>query len=507
MLQGLLGGFAAVLEPTNLVLVFLGTALGLVVGALPGFSSPMAIVVLLPLTYRMPALSALVVMMGVYVGTKLGGSFPAILLRTPGTPAAACTALDGYPMAENGEAGRALGLATMGSTFGSLFGWVMAIVFVPLLSLIAIRATNADIAMIGILGLIMVSAFLRGSMLRGAIGVLVGLLIATIGLDPITAVGRFTFGQFELISGIPFAAALVGFFGITVVLSDLGMIGKRSTVVATKVNLALPGVAELKRYWSSIVIGGLYGVAFGAVPGVGAEASPWMSYATVRNRSKHPERFGTGEAEGIVAPEATNNANNGGTLVPMLTLGIPGDGSTAVMLGALILHGVTPGVRLMQTDGTLVYGILASLLISTVFMFLIAWKAIRYFIVVLQQDRGWLFPYVLVLATLGAFSSMNSMFPVYVAIFFGVVGFVFEKSGFPVVTIVLGIILGPIIEQNVRVALALSNNGWLTFVDSPLRIVIASVIVGLIGLEVLKGVSRMRSGMRLRQRIVDEEVV
>ena len=506
MLEGLLGGFAAVLEPTNLVLVFLGTALGLLVGALPGFSSPMAIVVLLPLTYKMPTLSALVVMMGVYVGTKLGGSFPAILLRTPGTPAGACTALDGYPMAERGEAGRALGFATIGSTFGSLFGWVLAVVFVPVLSLIAIRATNADIAMIGILGLVMVSAFLRGSMVRGIIGVLVGLLVATIGLDPITAVPRFTFGRYELISGVPFAAALVGFFGITVVLSDLAKIGKRSSLVSTKINLSLPTFKDLKRYWSSIVIGGLYGVAFGAVPGVGAEASPWMSYATARNRSKHPERFGTGMPEGILAPEATNNANNGGTLVPMLTLGIPGDGSTAVMLGALILHGVTPGVRLMQTDGPLVYGILASLFVSTIFMFLIAWKAIRYFIQVLQQDRGWLFPYILVLATLGAFSSMNSLFPVYVAIFFGVVGYVFEKCGFPVVTIVLGIILGPIIEQNIRVALALSNNGWLTFVDSPLRVLIVGVIVVLFAMEVVKATKRMRDGDKAREVDQNAEV-
>jgi putative tricarboxylic transport membrane protein len=195
MIEGILAGFGQCLMPMNLFLIFIGTALGLLVGALPGFSSPMAIVVLLPLTYHMNALPALLVMIGVYVGTKLGGSFPAILLRTPGTPAGACTALDGYPMAQKGEAGKALGYATMGSTFGGVFGWILAITCVPFLSKVAVKSSNADIALIGILGLIMVSAFVRGSMVRGLIGVVFGLLIATIGLDPIDASPRFLFGK------------------------------------------------------------------------------------------------------------------------------------------------------------------------------------------------------------------------------------------------------------------------------------------------------------------------
>lgn len=491
MIEGLTAGFAACLLPYNLFLIFVGTALGILVGALPGFSSPMAIVVLIPLTYHMSALPALLVMMGVYVGTKLGGSFPAILLRTPGTPAGACTALDGYPMAQKGKAGLALGYATMGSTFGGFFGWILAVTCVPLLSKVAVKSSNADIALIGIMGLIMVSAFVRGSMARGLLGVVLGLLVATIGLDPIDAKPRFLFGNYDLISGVPFAAALVGFFGIAVVLSDIKMIGTRSDVVTSKVNLTLPKLSELKKYWSNILIGGLYGTAFGSIPGVGAEGSPWIAYATARNKSKHPEKFGTGIPEGIITPEATNNANNGGTMVPMLTLGIPGDGSTAVMLGAMILHDITPGVTLMQSDGPLVYGLLAGLFISTIFMFLISWKAIRYFIIVLQQDRAWLFPFILVLATLGAFSSMNSLFPVYVAIVFGVVGYVMEKCNFPVVTAVLGIILGPIIEQNIRIALALSDNDWSTFVGTPVRIVIVAICAGLLLWEVYKGIQNL----------------
>ncbi|MFQ5936058.1 MAG: tripartite tricarboxylate transporter permease [Acidiferrobacterales bacterium] len=492
MLDDLLGGFANVFTAWNLTFTFLGTTLGILVGALPGLSSPMAIIVLLPLTYGMDTLPALLVMMGVYVGTKLGGSFSAILLRTPGTPAGACTALDGHPMAQKGEAGKALGYATMGSTFGGLFGWIIAVTCVPLLATIAVKSSNADIALIGVVGLILVSAFVRGSMLRGLVGVLLGLMISTIGLDPMDATERLTFGSLDLMGGVPFTAALIGFFGISVVLSDLELVGRRSHIASSAVNMALPSVRDLARRWQALFIGGFYGTGVGAIPGVGAEGATWLAYATVRNKSKHPQRFGRGEPDGILAPESTNNAVTGGTMVPMLTLGIPGDGSTAVMLGALILHGIEPGVMLMRNHGDLVNALLAGLLVATIFMFVIAWTAIRYFILLLQQDRSWLFPFVLVLATIGAFASANTFFPVFVALILGVVGYLLEKRNFPVVTIVLGIILGPIIEQNIRLALALSDGDWTTFVGTWPRQLLAGVIILLITWEIYKHIQDMR---------------
>jgi putative tricarboxylic transport membrane protein len=494
MLQGILSGFGEVLAIWNLVLIFLGTTLGILVGALPGLSSPMAIIVLLPLTYGMEAVPALLVMMGVYVGTKLGGSFSAILLRTPGTPASACTALDGYPMGQRGEAGKALGYATMGSTVGGLFGWLIAVTGVPLLAKIAVKSTNADIALVAIVGLIMVSAFVRGSMMRGLIGVLIGLILGTVGLDPMDATERMTFGSIDLMDGIPFTAALIGFFGIAVVLSDIEMIGRTTHVVSGKVNMALPSFRDLARRWQTLLIGGCIGTGVGAIPGVGAEGATWLSYAVVRNKSKTPEKFGQGEPDGILAPETTNNATTGGTMVPMLTLGIPGDGSTAVMLGALILHGVEPGVMLMRTHAELVNALLASLLIATIFMFFIAWTAIRYFILVLQRDRSWLFPFVLVLASVGAFAISNTLFPVIVALCLGVVGYILEKRNFPVVTIVLGVILGPIIEQNLRLALALSDGDWTTFVGTWPRQIIFTGIVCLILWEIYKNIQTMQGG-------------
>lgn len=492
-MEPLLAGFASVLEPFNFLLVFGGTALGILVGALPGLSSPMAIIVLLPLTYTMAPLPALLAMVGVYVGTKLGGSFSAILLRTPGTPAGACTALDGFPMAQRGEAGRALGLATAGSALGGVFGWVIAVTFIPLLAKIAIKSTNADIALIGILGLLMVSAFVRGSTLKGLIGVILGLLIGTVGLDPITAAPRFTFGSLGLMEGVPFAAALIGFFGIAVILADMDLVGRRSELVSRDVMIKLPSLREIGRRWQAVVIGGLYGTGVGAVPGVGAEGATWLAYATVRNKSKDRDKFGTGHPDGIVAPEATNNAVTGGTMVPMLTLGIPGDGSTAVMLGAFVMHGIEPGVLLMQTSSDLVYGILAGLLVATVCMSVIGLTAIRAFVYVLTKDRSWLFPFVLVLATVGAFASSNSVFPVYIAIAFGVVGFVLERLGFPIVTVVLGIILGPVIEYNARVALAISGGDWVVFMGAPHRAGICLLIVALFAWEIFQSLRNNRT--------------
>ncbi|MDR0466254.1 MAG: tripartite tricarboxylate transporter permease, partial [Deltaproteobacteria bacterium] len=389
MFADILMGFEQIATWYNIWMIFAGVALGILVGALPGLSSPMAIIMLLPLTYSLPGMPAMLIMMGVYVGTKLGGSYSAILLRTPGTPAAACTVLDGHPMALQGKAAEALGYATMGSTVGGLIGWITASLCVPLIAAIAVKSGPADIALVGLAGLVMVSSFVRGSMLKGLIGMLLGLLLATVGLDPQDATPRMTFGLEELFGGVDFAAALVGFFGIAVVLSDLHRIQDGMTRIRGKVGLVLPPVRELFQRWRAIVIGAFYGLFVGAVPGVGAEGSAWLAYATVRKNSKDPDSFGKGNPDGILAPEASNNAVTGGTMLPMLTLGLPGDGSTAIMLGALLLHGLTPGITLVKDSPEIVYGLLAGLGVAHVFMFLLGVLAIRPYILLLQNARAW----------------------------------------------------------------------------------------------------------------------
>ncbi len=482
-------GFAtAAFDPLNLVVMVLGTFIGLVVGALPGFSSPMAIVILLPITFhlKIPAITALLLLMSVYVGTKCGGSYPAILLRTPGTPAGACTALDGHAMVKQGKAGRAIGLSIVGSTVGGIVGWCIAVVSVPLLGAVAIHSRPEDIAMIGLLGLVLVCAFVRGNIIRGLMGVFFGLIISTIGQDANDGAARFVFDIADLNAGIPFAAALVGFFGISVVLSDIKELDVKQIVSGEGLRLDLPSIKETLSYWKALLIGSFYGTIIGAIPGVGAEGSTWVAYATVKNKDKDPSRFGQGAPEGVLTPESTNNANCGGTMVPMLTLGIPGDSSTAIMLGALVLYGVDPGVTMMRDQPALVYSLLAGLLLSTIFMFFIARISCNFFIKVLKQDRVWLFPAILVLATMGAFAAQNNMFPVYIALIFGIIGFFFEKTNFSVVPTVLAIILGPVIERNARAALATTAGEWMVFIDTWWRAGMLVLIVYLLVSNIYK---------------------
>lgn len=473
--------------PMNLLITAIGAFLGILVGAIPGLSSPMVIVVLLPLTYSMEPLPALLLLIAIYEASKLGGSFPAVLLRTPGTPAAACTCLDGHAMAEKGKAGLAIGYSTVGSLVGGIFSFLACLFCAPAIASIALKAANADIALIGALGLIMVCIFSRGNIIKGLIGVALGLLISSVGADPINGTSRFTFGNYKLISGIPFVAALTGMFAVGTVLSDMKAIGKRSGAAQTNgVKVELPTFKETVKYWKELLIGAVYGVLVGAIPGVGAEGSTWLAYANAQKISKHPEKFGTGIPEGIVSAESSNNAVTGGALIPMLTLGIPGDGSTAIMLGALMLQGLNPGVTLFRDNPELTYGMIAGLLSSSVFMFLIGWKLIKPFVAMLSKDRSWIFPFVIVFASIGAFADSNTTTPVIMAALFGLLAYFMQKNGFPIVTMVLAIILGPVVETNARTALVFSKGSWLTFGETWLRKIIILVAVFLIVSEVVR---------------------
>lgn len=480
----ILGNIAQAFTPFNLLLTLIGAALGMIVGSIPGLSPPMAIVMLLPLTYKMETLPALLLLIAIYNASKLGGSYPAILLRTPGTPSAACTCLDGFAMADKGKAGLALGYATFASTFGGLFGFISCLLLAPAVSKIALKTTPADIALIGAVGLVMVCIFSRKSIIKGLIGTALGLLISTVGADPVNGSLRYTFGNFNLVSGIAFISALVGVFAIGTVLSDTKIIGTKSYVSDKKVKIEMPKFFETLKYWKELTIGAFYGVFVGAIPGVGAEASTWLAYATAKKRSKHPELYGTGIPEGILAPEASNNAVTGGALIPMLTLGIPGDASTAIMIGAIMLQGLNPGVTLFRDSPSLTYGMITGLLTSTIFMLIISLVAIKPFISMLNRDRSWIFPFVLIFSSIGAFADSNTVFPVFVAIAFGGLAYFMNKYGFPLVTMVLAIILGPVIEDNARIALIFSSGSWSIFYSTWPRVIIILIILYLILSEI-----------------------
>ena len=458
-------GILMALQPISLIYIIVGVFLGLFVGAIPGLSSPMAITVLIPLTYPLGALHAMYILIGIYVGTKLGGSFAAIMVRTPGTPAAACTVQDGYPMAKKGKADLALGYATYASTIGGLFGWLLLFIAAPIIALFAVKLTNADIAVLAFMGLIFVSTLSRGSMLKGLISVALGLLLSTIGMDPITGLPRYTFGITQLLGGLEFVSAMIGMFAITVVFSDINEVFKpKLKVIGARIKL--PKLKEFFKRWKALAVGIMWGSIMGPIPGVGSVASTWISYSFLKNRSQHPEKFGTGIPEGIMAPESSNNTVTGGAMIPMMTLGIPGDPSTAVMLGALMIHGFRPGPLFFIESSDLAYGIIGGMLFSNIFMFIIALISIGVFVRALGYKRSVIFPLVLVMAVVGSYANTNSLFSVWVALGFGVLGYFVEKYGFSVPCVILALILGPIIEENMRLALVLSRGSYLTFLKS-----------------------------------------
>jgi putative tricarboxylic transport membrane protein len=476
-------GILLALQPLNLLFIIFGTFLGLFVGAVPGLSSPMAITVLIPLTYGLGPYRAMYILLGIYVGTKLGGSFAAIMVRTPGTPAGACTALDGHPMALKGDGDLALGYATLASSFGGLMGWLLLFVAAPLISLIAVKFTNADVAVIAFVGLIFVATLSRTSMVKGLMSVALGLLLSTVGIDPITGFARYTFDIPQLLGGFDFVAAMIGMFAISVVFSDLEEVYKPSLRTG-KARMRFPSLKRFFQGWKALLYGTGWGAIMGPLPGVGSVGATWISYSSLKNQSKEPEKFGTGIPEGIMAPESANNMCTGGALIPMMTLGIPGDPSTAVMLGALLLHGFRPGPLFFGESPDLAYGIIGGMLLTNIMMGVLAIASIGFFVRVLGTRRGLIFPLVLIMAVVGSFATTNSMFSVWVGVGFGLVGYFLYKYGFSIPGVVLALILGPIIEENMRLALVIYRGSLAAFVSSIPSVIglIAAVLV--IGMEI-----------------------
>lgn len=489
----LLAGLLETLQPLNFLLLAIGSFLGLLVGVLPGLSSPMAIAVLIPLTYGMNPIPALMILIGIYIGTKTGGAYSAILVRTPGTPAAAATAVEGHPMALKGDAGQALGISVIASTYGGLISWVIAVVFAGTIGRYAVRISAADLAMIGIFALTMVAALSGRDTLKGLMAASIGLIVSSVGLDELTGVARLTFGHFQLMGGLPFLAAIIGLFAVGTVLYDVAGATKAAGAQA-QLNFSLPSLRLLREIRWSMDVGTAFGTVLGIIPGVGADTAGWLSYAHIKRRLKN-RKFGEGVPEGVAAPEAANNAVTGGAVLPMLTLGIPGDASTAVMLGALMLYGLQPGPLFFTESPEVAYGFLAALGVANITTLIIALVMVRPFVAILRLNRSVLYGSVLVLALVGGFAGTNATFDMAVVIGFGIVGFLMEKYGFSIPAMALGIILGPLIESNFRRALMISRGDATVFLTSPISLA-CIVILGLIFVRFLvrQGRARRRAG-------------
>jgi putative tricarboxylic transport membrane protein len=441
---------------------FLGVLWGILGGALPGISPSIAMAILLPMTYGMQPVTAMVLLASVYVGAEYGGSIPAILIRTPGTNSAAATTIDGYEMARQGRAGEALGISLLAGLVGGLFGLVVLVVATKPLATVALAFTPMAYFALGVLGISVIASLSSGSLLKGVLAALLGLMISMVGSDPVSGVSRFTFGQPELLAGIKPLLVMVGLFAVSEMLVQISE-PPWAQADARNTRLKLPDWPMMKRLARPTAIGCAIGTFEGVTPGAGGTVAAFMSYSEARRWSRHPEEFGQGSPEGVAAPESANNVVTATALVPLLSLGIPGSNSAAVLLGGFLVHGLQPGPMLFETAPQVVYGLYAGLLIANIAMLLIGLVILTPCIWLVNRPKPWLIAFILALVVSGVYSVHQSLFEVGLVLAIGALGYVLRLFRVPMLPMVLGVVLGFMIESNYRRSLLLSGGDHTIF--------------------------------------------
>jgi putative tricarboxylic transport membrane protein len=478
MLDGLVlfgQAIAGFLNPTSLALAFGATLVGLLMGCMPGLSATLAITLLTTLTLKMNSGDAILVLICAYNGAIYGGSRTAILLNIPGTAANAAACLDGHALARRGEAGRAMGIATAGSVLGTLFGLVCLALFTPVLGEIALSFGAFEFFWLALLGVVMSGNVVAADPLKGWIAGFFGIFVACIGQDGLYAHERFTFGSTDLAGGFQLIPVLVGAFGFSEVLTVMGERAARPRIL--EFGSAIPRLMDVLRHWRTILRSGAIGVWVGILPGVGEDMAAWSSYATARRLSKDPDQYGRGSVEGLMAAETGDNASVPGGIIPALALAIPGSAPCAVLLAAMIIHGVQPGPMLMVQNPGFVYEVVAMVLLATVGILFFGLFFIRPLLLVLRIPRTVMMPVIFVLCTVGSYSIASRLFDVWVMLGFGAMAFLMRRFGYPVAPFVLGLVLGDILDKNLRRALTLSDGDLTPFLTRPLSAVIALVVV------------------------------
>lgn len=465
-------GFEQALTPEALMFCLLGVSLGTFIGVLPGIGSLTTIALCLPLTFHLEPLLGLIMLAGIFYGAQYGSSTASILLNVPGSAPAAITCLDGYPLSRQGRAGIALFITTIASFIGGSFAILLLVFFAPVLANFAISFSAADYFSIMILALTAASTLSVGSPLKGLAMVVLGLLLGLVGTDINSGQFRFTFGIPALTDGINLVALAMGLFGIAEILNNLST-GNTPPTIKEKISLKnmLPTKEDMKAFRYSCMRGSLIGSFIGMLPGTGPTIATFMAYATEKKLSKTPEKFGHGAIEGITAPEAANNASVQAAFIPTLTLGVPGDAIMAVMLGGLLVHGITPGPQLVTTDAALFWGVVASFWIGNIILLVLNLPLIGLWVKLLSIPYRFLFPAVLFLICIGVYSVNNSSVDVLLTLGFGILGFYFNRHGYPSAPLLLGFVLGPLIEENFRRALVLSDSQLITFIERPISLV------------------------------------
>ena len=473
-----LEGITTALSLRCLLASLVGVWLGIIFGALPGLTAAMGVSLLIPLTFGMPAVEAFSALIGMYVGAVYGGCIPAVLLGTPGTVASAATALEGPSLTAQGKSLKALDMATVASFFGGIFSAVALIVFAPMLAKAAMRFGPTEYFAVAVFGLTIVASLTEGQALKGFIAVLIGLFIATIGLDPVTADLRNTFGNVNLFSGIALVPVLIGLFALSQILVTLEDLF-RGKCLTKDLKISKEGITlkEIKDNGGNLLRSAVIGVGIGVVPGIGVSAATFVAYAEAKRYSKTPELYGKGAIEGIAAAETATNAQCGGALIPMMTLGIPGDLITGIMLGALVLQGLTPGPLLFVEHPATVYGIFAAYVICCIFLLVFGLITVRMAGKIVHIPNGLLMPIVLTLCVIGSYAVNNSLFDLLIMAIFGIVGYFMHKCNFPQPPLLLAMILAPIAETNFRRALTISQNDYTVFFTRPFSGIVLTISI------------------------------
>jgi putative tricarboxylic transport membrane protein len=468
-----LDAFAHVFSLSTLFIILLGTLFGIVMGCIPGMSSSMAVAIIVPFTFTMDPATGIILLASIYCASVYGGSISAILLNTPGTPAGAATVLDGYPLTLQGKSGKALGVSAISSGIGGIISALILMTAAPFLAQQALRFGSPEYFAVAIFGISIVSSLGGKNPLKGLIAGAFGILIATVGMDPINGFPRFTMGSSSLIAGFELIPVLIGLFSASqafILIRDALKPESDSTINEITGSI-LPTFKEITKLIPNISRSSLIGTFIGIIPGIGGDPAAFIAYNEAMRWSKHPEKFGNGAIEGVAAPEASNNAVTGGALIPLLTLGIPGNTVTAILIGGLLIHGLRPGPMLFQNNGDVVYALFISLIVANVLFMIIGLFGVKYFTYILKVPNRILGPVILLLSIIGSFAISNSYHDIWVMLLFGVLGYIFRQLDVPTTPIVLAIILGPLAEVSYRQSLLQSAGDISIFFTRPISAV------------------------------------
>ena len=473
-----LAALTDVLRIPNLLASMAGVLFGLFIGATPGLTISLGMVLLLPLTFTLPPVTSFCLLLGLFASGMTGGSISAILLNIPGTPSASATAIEGHAMARKGQAGQALGTAVIASFFGGMFSLGCLVLVAPTIAKVALKFGAPELFSLVFFGLTLICSFGQKSVIKGLISGVLGLIFMTVGLDIIVGLPRFTFGIVELQSGISFLPAMIGLFAIPQILEGIVIGTNVIPRYEAKITGLLPKFREILRLLKYNVLGAVIGTGIGAIPGAGGPVAVFLSYDYAKKISKRKNEFGSGVLEGVAAPEAANNGVSGGAMIPMLTLGIPGDPITAILLGALMIQGLTPGPLLFQNNAQFVYSIFWAFLVANIFNLFLTLSTIRVWVRILQIPKRILLPIIGILCVVGSYALRNSFFDTGAMLFFGLLGFLMRKFKFPIVPMLLAIVLGPALEEHLRMSLIISSGDPTVFVRHPISLVF--IIIALV---------------------------